>query len=283
MAAYREALRQRLDALRVSGRDKLVRAVEHGAGTALGRHRELTQAAAERRHQEILDALGRWERRSRRDVFTALDQEAARSSAELLRTSVHGATLHVDKIETLRHAIRHAPRDGLVLEFGVASGATLSVIAQERPDDVFGFDSFEGLPEQWRLGFDAGTFAADALPQVPQATLVVGLFDQTLPSFLVEHPEPLAFVHVDCDLYSSARTILELLAPRFKVGTVLLFDEYYNYPGWQQHEYRAWQEFVTASGIRYEHVGLTMDDEQVSVRLTHVPEPVTPGPSPAAS
>lgn len=257
-----------------------MRAVEKGAESVLQRHLQALEEHAERRHQEVLAAQRAWERRQRRDVFTALDQEAARSSAELLRTELRSGSLHVHPHETLRHALLQAPQQGLVLEFGVASGTTLRVLADQRPDAVYGFDSFEGLPERWRLGYDTGEFATDALPDVPGAELVVGWFEDTLPGFLKVHPEPVAFLHVDCDLYSSTRTVLELLGPRFVEGTVIAFDEFYNYPGWQDHEYRAWHEHVEATGLEFEYLGLTMDDEQVTVRITRAP--LTPAPGPGA-
>jgi len=54
------------------------------------------------------------------------------------------------------------------------------------------------------------------------------------------------------------------------VGTVIVFDEYFGYPGWREHEYRAWQEFVAASGVRFDYEGFTEGNEQVIVRLTGI-------------
>ena len=62
---------------------------------------------------------------------------------------------------------------------------------------------------------------------------------------------PVAFIHVDCDLYSSTKTIFSLLSDRIVPGTIILFDEYFNYPNWQQHEYKALQEFVDTKNIKY--------------------------------
>jgi hypothetical protein len=179
-------------------------------------------------------------------------------------------TLSTHPHRTLRDALRAAPAEGLALEFGVATGTTLQIIAEERPGGVYGFDSFAGLPEHWRLGYDEGEFAEQP-PRVEGAELVVGMFEHTLPGFLAEHPGPVAFVHVDCDLYSSTLTVLQQLSPRFVEGTVVLFDEYFNFPGWEEHEHRAWREHVARTGLGFEYAGLTMDDEQVWVRVTNVP------------
>ena len=240
-------------------RDKLVRAVE-----------EAVTRVVDRRFAALHEELRAWERRTRRDVWTALEQEAARSSAALVREQMTSLTLSTHPHATLRDALRAAPREGMAMEFGVATGTTLQIIAAERDGGVYGFDSFQGLPEHWRLGYDAGEFA-EPPPAVEGAELVVGLFEDTLPEFLAAHPGPVGFVHVDCDLYSSTATVLEHLGPRFVEGTVLLFDEYFNFPGWQDHEHRAWNEHVERTGIAFEYAGLTMDDEQVWVRVTRVP------------
>ena len=97
---------------------------------------------------------------------------------------------------------------------------------------------------------------------------MVGWFADVLPDFPAEHPGPVALLHVDCDLYSSMMTVLQHVGPRLGVGSVVVFDEFYNYPGWEEHEHRAWREYATSAGLSFEYLGITMDEEQVSVRIT---------------
>lgn len=154
-------------------------------------------------------------------------------------------------------------------EFGVFSGRTINRIAEAVPDrTVYGFDSFDGLPEDWRSGFTKGTFKTDILPSVREnVKLIRGLFEDTLPGFVREHPEPCAFIHVDCDLYSSARTVLSHLREKIVPGTVIVFDEYFNYPGWREGEYKAFQEFIKTTGLRYEYLAYVEIHEQAAVRI----------------
>jgi hypothetical protein len=70
---------------------------------------------------------------------------------------------------------------------------------------------------------------------------------------------------MDCDLYSSTSAVLENLADRLQVGTIILFDEYFGYHRWQEHEYKAWQECVKKHRIDYEYVGYS--EIQVAVRI----------------
>ena len=152
----------------------------------------------------------------------------------------------------LTDCLPHA-RPGLALEFGVASGDTLRLIAKARPGQTYGFDSFDGLPETWRDGFNQGMFACPP-PDVPGAELVVGLFEDTLPAWFARHPvAEVGFVHIDCDLYSSTATILDHLH-HLESGTVIVFDELTGYPGWEQHEHRALLEWVASSGIILEPI-----------------------------
>jgi len=173
----------------------------------------------------------------------------------------------------LRHGVTLASEGeragGLHLEFGVATGTTLRHIAEKADSTVYGFDSFDGLPEEWRTGFEEGKFARPAPTDLPDnAELVVGLFADTLPEFAAEHSGDVAFLHVDCDLYSSTVTIFEHLGDRIGPGTVIVFDEFFNYPGWRQHEFLAFSEFIEASGLGFEHIGFVPEHQQVGVIIT---------------
>ncbi|SFW42406.1 class I SAM-dependent methyltransferase [Amycolatopsis australiensis] len=280
----RDALRRylRADRLRHSLRDKVSRAVEE----AVGRHfaeqsaklDALSREVAELRQQlpgetrgqadRVVEHLSHFEHRARRDLMFAGEAEAAQRSAEFVRDHMKTARPFPTPHSTLEHALTLAPQGGLALEFGVYSGTTLKIIANARGgESVYGFDSFEGLPETWRSGYPAGTFDMESLPDVPGAELVVGWFDDVLPGFLEAHPGPVDFLHVDCDLYSSTKTVLELVGPRLRPGSIVVFDEYFNYSGWQEHEHRAWLEHVEAARLRFEYEAYTVDHEQVAVKV----------------
>jgi hypothetical protein len=161
-----------------------------------------------------------------------------------------------------------------VLEFGVFSGTTITFIANKLPHArVFGFDSFEGLPEAWRDEFDKGSFACN-MPEVPgNVELIKGWFNMTLPSFVAEHrDEKIKLLHVDCDLHSSTNTIFSELKNQIGAGTIILFDEYFNYPGWELHEQRAFHEYCKGTGIIYEYSGLVPNHQQVAVRILNNPK-----------
>jgi hypothetical protein len=197
---------------------------------------------------------------------------ALQRSVDYIESAMPGALGLENQRELIDFSLRAVAIDGHYLEFGVFTGGTIRYMARHVGNrTIHGFDSFEGLPEPWS-GFSLGGKSFDVkgrLPRVPgNVTLHRGYFDQSLPQWLNDHPGPVAFVHIDCDLYSSTKTILDLLASRLVNGTVILFDEYFNYPGWEQHEFKAFQEFVAARGVKYDYLAFAR--QQVAVRITAI-------------
>lgn len=128
--------------------------------------------------------------------------------------------------------------EGWAVEFGTGNGTSAKALAEHMP--VMTFDCFTGLPEKWRDGFDKGAFAQRHIPNIPRSVVVNGLYENTLPG--VPLPEKVALLHVDCDLYSSTKTIFERAKDLIQPGTVILFDELIRYDGWRNHEHKAWLE-----------------------------------------
>lgn len=166
----------------------------------------------------------------------------------------------------LNHALRKVKITGHVMEFGVYQGTTLKIISDYFPNQtVWGFDSFEGLPEPWFMKslqsgprHPTGKFALDKeemLLVVNQfaernVKLIPGWFNQSIVPWMNNNPGPVSFLHIDCDLYSSTLDILNLLNDRIVPGTVIVFDEMYpwnnfdQYDLWEQGEFRALGEWI---------------------------------------
>jgi Methyltransferase domain len=206
------------------------------------------------------------------DIDFTARRLAAESSAEYLVANMRQARNFACDYD-LHEAVRDWVKvDGHRLEFGVATGRTIRHWARLWPDEtIHGFDSFEGLPETWLWNIRQGHFA-QKLPRVPgNVQLHQGWFEETLPGWL-EHQGPVAFLHIDSDLYSSARYVLDALKHRIVPGTVIVFDEYFNFPGWQQDEFRAWQEFVAENKTEYEYLGFVSSHQEVAVRVVKKPQ-----------
>src|SRR5262249_30281045 len=125
-------------------------------------------------------------------------------------------------------------------------------------------------PEPWGI-YPAGQWKTSPYqPNRDDVRIVLGRFEETLrnPELLGDLTPLLGFVHVDCDLYSATRTVFECLGSRIGAGTVLLFDEFFHFSDWFEHEARAFREFVEQRGVRFEY--LARADGQLALRIVEV-------------
>lgn len=209
-----------------------------------------------------------------RESASSLREELARralmEAADFVEQKMPEALFAANKLDHLQMAFKQAPAEGMALEFGVYKGTTINHLAKLWPKRAFyGFDSFRGLPEDWagsrysEVNFDRG----GTKPTVPgNVTLVEGWFNETLPPFLKANPGPIAFLHVDCDIYSSTKTVLDETVGRLLPGAVVVFDEFFNYKGYEQHEYKAFFEWVAEHNLHYLFIGYS--GQQVSAIIT---------------
>ena len=177
------------------------------------------------------------------------------------------------RVDTKEEVFAHlvglvAGRPGvLYLEFGVWTGASLRwwsehlVAADAR---FVGFDSFEGLPQDWQADKMKGHFdVGGALPKVddPRVGFVKGWFDQTLPPFLMGFtPQEQLWIHIDADLYGSALCVLTYLNRHIRPGTVVVFDEVEDL----MHEFKALCDFQDMSGKTLELFAATQECRQAA-------------------
>ena len=193
-----------------------------------------------------------------KDPWLAAWDAASADTGDYVLRKLLTVPLYDHRRQLFDAALERVTLDGSYLEFGCGHAArSINYLAERIDGTIHGFDSFEGLPEAWFGELGRGSLTTNGeLPEVrDNVQLHPGWFDVSVPTFAAAHPEPVAFMHVDCDLYSSTRTILDGLQDQIVSGTVIQFDEYFNYPGWREHEFKAFQEFVAARGLRYEYLG----------------------------
>lgn len=205
------------------------------------------------------------------DVFKLVKRRAVASSADYVESRLDQALLFPNRELLWDFALSKAPGTGLYAEFGVFTGWSINRFARRlapRGLTIHGFDSFQGLREDWPgTWYAAGHFdLGGKLPRVlPNVALIKGWFDDTVPAFLAAHPEPLAFLHLDADTYESTRRVLALVGERIVAGTVVVLDEYIGFPNWRKGEFLAWQEFVAAHGLAYRYLAFSVTQAAVQV------------------
>ena len=192
------------------------------------------------------------------NLIHELHKKATLETIQFIEQNNLGAMIKIDNRLRLVWLLKDELKNGMILEFGVFKGRSINNIAKVFPNrEIYGFDTFMGLHENWVMCQKGEFNMYGKLPVVTKnIKLIKGLFENTLPDFLNEHKNDVAFIHIDSDLYSSAKTILSQLENKIN-NTYILFDEYWNLPDWKNHEYKAFMEFITKTGKKFEYVAHT--------------------------
>lgn len=219
--------------------------------------------------RQLREVLHRYNFRKANNIEIALNQKACDESAAYAQKNMLKATVVNKRLDLIDIAISSAKLDGFVVEVGVFKGESLNYFAKKLPaQTIYGFDTFEGLPDIWRTGRPAGSYNSgdiDWLTFEKNCKLYKGLCADTLPGFKQEELGNAKLIHIDCDLYQGAKDTLTILNDRIVRGTVILFDEYFNYPDWQLHEFKAFQEFISETGKKYDYLAFNQRAEGVAV------------------
>jgi len=207
-----------------------------------------------------------------KNLAIELQLQARSSSAEYISTHMLTSAIALsNKKEILKLATDNITlKDGFYAEFGVYKGKSIKILAALLPNkQIFGFDSFAGLPEDWTINHKKGHFALKEVPSFPpNVTAVVGLFQNSLKKTMKENNwKTAALLHLDADLFSSTQFVLKTLKKTIKPGTIIIFDEYLNYPGWQNGEFLAWKNFCKTNNIKYQYLAYNRSHEQVVVKI----------------
>jgi O-methyltransferase len=161
-----------------------------------------------------------------------------------------------DRLKSFKAVADHYRLDEIpvcYLEFGVASGLSFKwwISHCKNPSSAFyGFDTFEGLPEDWGL-FAKGDMHS-AIPEINDSRghFIKGIFQDTLNDFLVENGNSLKgkkkIIHLDADLFTATLFALSQLYPFLEKGDIIMFDEFNVY----NHEFMAYRLFTECFYIK---------------------------------
>ncbi|VEG55242.1 MtfA protein [Mycolicibacterium aurum] len=192
----------------------------------------------------------------------------------------------------LREASQLAPpagadADALVLDLGVWIGWSTRLTADASGRPVYGFDTFEGLVEDWQIDdqlvikrgtfslteplakrfiTDTGVTLRDGIPPAlgRDVQFIKGSTYDTLEPFLASKPAaPIALFHMDLDTYESCLHALETCKDRFVEGSILVFDEYLVTNG----EMRAFYEFQSKYGLQWRYRAWGLEIWEMNVEM----------------
>ena len=164
------------------------------------------------------------------DLGYRLKKIASDESLEYVHNNMRNIVCIADtSVSMIDLGLENVTINGLYLEFGIWVGKTTKHIANKiKPNKLYGFDSFSGLPENWASAATKGYFSLNGeIPKLPENVVVhKGWFADSLKEFEVS--EPISFIHIDCDVYSSTKTVFDHIGKHIVKGTIIVFDEYFN-------------------------------------------------------
>jgi tetratricopeptide (TPR) repeat protein len=177
--------------------------------------------------------------------------------------------LHFHRWALFDSVVKQSIKTRPFYEYGVWRGEAFQYLINTFKKG-YGFDTFEGLPEDWH-NEKAGTYSSDGqIPQVEGGEFIVGKFDDTLPTFFSK-PRPMASViNFDADLYSSTICALNYSKSIIDQHTILIFDEFLINDNWEQDEYKALNEFCSQNSYSYKVLAISFFTKQVAVRLVAI-------------
>lgn len=194
--------------------------------------------------------------------YKTFQKNLYQASRDYKYTDEHVKFVHI--LEAVNYA-RVALLPVVYFEFGCHSARTFSAAVRAAnylrvPDaQFFAFDSFQGLPQvdpSQDGYFEEGTFHTskqDFFQKVKKKSglslsdeqVIEGFYSESLTQELQKKLPKASIIHVDVDLYSSTKEVLNFIAPLLMVGTVILFDDWYAFaPGANQGEAKALYEFL---------------------------------------
>ena len=140
------------------------------------------------------------------------------------------------------------------LEFGVFKGGTINYFSKY-VKKIYGFDSFQGLKEDWvgNENYPEKYFNLNKnIPKLRENVVpIIGWVQDTLEKFLEKENPEINFVHMDLDTYESTRFTLEKIKPYLKNNSIIIFDQIYNFVGWEVGEYKALSEIFDDKEFKF--------------------------------
>ena len=177
--------------------------------------------------------------------------------------------LHFHRWALFDHMTSLSKKNRPFYEFGVWRGEAFRYLIKTFKKG-YGFDTFEGLPENWH-NEKAGTYSSEGnIPKVDGGKFIVGKFEDTLPEFFSKKRPKASLINFDADLYSSTICALNYAKPVIDKHTILVFDEFIMNKNWEEDEYKALEEFCANNDYTYEVLAISFFTKQVAVKIVGI-------------
>lgn len=205
------------------------------------------------------------------DSITMAKKIAIENSAKYILNNIQSAALMENKDKLFNYAIELAKKrraGSLILEFGVFKGRSLNILSVNFPNyKIYGFDIFTGIPDaMYGTNITSGHFKTIVPDINKNCELIVGDIKDTVVDFSKTSNEKILFMNIDCDNYEPTKNVLYALKNHLTTGSIIFFDEYLGYPGWENGEFKAFQEFVKDHQVKYKYLGFSVNEAIVEIQ-----------------
>ncbi|MBS25870.1 MAG: hypothetical protein CMQ26_02190 [Gammaproteobacteria bacterium] len=178
--------------------------------------------------------------------------------------------LYFNKWQFFDAIIKKSNKSRPFYEFGVWRAASFKYLIDAYKVG-YGFDTFSGLPEDWKVGENyekAGSYSSEGdIPDIEGGEFIVGKFQDSFPIFFSKQQPIASVINYDADLYSSTSCALNFSKSVIDKDTILIFDEFIMNENWEQDEFKALNEFCYNNKYTYNVLAVSFFSKQVAVKL----------------
>lgn len=225
---------------------------------------------------KFLDSNSRFKKQTNNPIDYYLE-DLSKECYEFFKNDIKKSVVFINDEDIRKYSIIKAIENhlfltnNLFLEFGVYKAESInyfSNILKKYNKNIYGFDSFVGLEEEWITTeyHEVETFSLKGkIPKVNNNVLIIqGKVQDTFEEFIIKNKlSKISFIHIDLDTYLPTKFVLEKAKQFLIKGSVILFDEFYGYPGWQNQEYKAFNEIFNPNEFEY----IAFSSRQVAIRI----------------
>jgi hypothetical protein len=200
------------------------------------------------------------------DPVKAFERDEIKSSYQYFKDFFYNSVLlrstDVIRSYAIKKSIENSNnenQDELFLEFGVHKGKSLNFFSnylKEKNKKIYGFDSFQGQPNDW-----PGYIRLKGYQKLNQKNMdrlnsnteiIDGLTEDTLEPFLSNNKrKKIIFVHMDLDYYPSTLFVLKKIKPYLSNNAIILLHALHNYSGWRNGVIKAVNETFSKNEFEF--------------------------------
>lgn len=204
-------------------------------------------------------------------VFEVLHHGAVQRSAEYIQRYLPETLLFPSREHLWKYAVTLLSENTRVIELGVYKGYSINRIAAYsigKGIDVWGFDTFEGLTENWfGTRFHGGAYSNSGVVPKTHKNVVIqqGCISETLPLFLKSNDRSISLIHMDLDTSETTSRALEELSEVITRSAYIIFDQYHGYPAYEVGEQAAWKKYAENNNVSWRYLAFSNQQALIHV------------------